>query len=78
MNRYAPPPSQSTENPVYQPLASAAQIAQTPSRADGVPAWLEEDLRAYGCKLIQQAGVLLKLCVACFSGDESVCFDCVL
>lgn len=42
------------------PLASLSQIERTPSREDAIPADLEEDLRAYGCKLIQQAGVLLK------------------
>ncbi|CAL1704327.1 unnamed protein product [Somion occarium] len=42
------------------PLASLAQIEQTPSRQDGIPPNLEEDLRAYGCKLIHQAGILLK------------------
>ncbi|KAJ7756882.1 cyclin-like protein [Mycena maculata] len=42
------------------PLASLAQIESTPSRADGIPPDLEEDLRAYGCKLIHQAGILLK------------------
>ncbi|KAF8162926.1 cyclin-like protein [Crassisporium funariophilum] len=42
------------------PLASLSQIEKTPSREDGVPEDLEEDLRAYGCKLIHQAGILLK------------------
>ncbi|KAG9126459.1 hypothetical protein FRC07_003353 [Ceratobasidium sp. 392] len=42
------------------PLASLAQISQTPSRADGIPENIEEGLRAYGCKMIQQAGLLLK------------------
>lgn len=42
------------------PLASLAQIERTPSREDGIPEDLEEDLRAYGCKLIHQAGILLK------------------
>lgn len=42
------------------PLATLSQIENTPSRADGIPAELEEDLRAFGCKLIQQAGILLK------------------
>lgn len=42
------------------PLASLAQIEKTPSRGDGIPAELEDELRIYGCKLIQQAGVLLK------------------
>ncbi|KAL1746084.1 cyclin-like protein [Schizophyllum fasciatum] len=43
-----------------QPLASLANIERTPSREDGIPQELEEDLRAYGCKLIHQAGILLK------------------
>ena len=42
------------------PLASLAQIEKTPSNIDGIPGDLEEDLRAYGCKLIHQAGILLK------------------
>ncbi|KAI0079990.1 cyclin-L1 [Panus rudis PR-1116 ss-1] len=42
------------------PLASLSQIERTPSHEDGIPAELEEDLRSYGCKLIQQAGILLK------------------
>ncbi|TFK88681.1 cyclin-L1 [Polyporus arcularius HHB13444] len=42
------------------PLASLAQIRNTPSRADGIPEDLELDLRAYGCKLIHEAGVLLR------------------
>ncbi|KAI0705854.1 cyclin-like protein [Cytidiella melzeri] len=42
------------------PLASLQQIESTPSNEDGIPADLEEDLRAFGCKLIHQAGVLLK------------------
>ena len=42
------------------PLASLAQIEKTPSREDGIPEELELDLRAYGCKLIHEAGILLK------------------
>ncbi|KAF8516898.1 cyclin-like protein [Hysterangium stoloniferum] len=42
------------------PLASLAQVENTPSREDGVPVELEDELRSFGCKLIQQAGVLLK------------------
>jgi hypothetical protein len=42
------------------PLASLAQIEKPPTREDGIPDDLEEDLRAYGCKLIHQAGILLK------------------
>ena len=48
------------------PLASLSQIENTPSRVDGIPSELEEDLRAYGCKLIQQAGILLKQLSLCF------------
>ncbi|KAJ3997510.1 cyclin-like protein [Lentinula boryana] len=46
--------------PTFYPLASVSQIEKTPSRADGIPEDLEEDLRAYGCKLIHEAGILLK------------------
>ncbi|KAK2467044.1 hypothetical protein APHAL10511_001302 [Amanita phalloides] len=42
------------------PLASLAQIEKSPSQEDGIPRDVEEDLRAYGCKLIHQAGILLK------------------
>jgi len=42
------------------PLASLSQIERTPSREDGLPADLEDDLKAFGCKLIHQAGILLK------------------
>ncbi len=47
-------------NIMLQPLASPEQRGETPSMTDGLPEELEEDLRAYGCKLIQQAGILLK------------------
>ncbi|KAF7295317.1 Cyclin-like protein [Mycena indigotica] len=42
------------------PLATLTQIERTPSREDGIPQQLEDDLRAYGCKLIHEAGILLK------------------
>ncbi|KAJ8581693.1 cyclin-like protein [Rhizopogon salebrosus TDB-379] len=42
------------------PLASTSQIEHTPSKENGIPADLEEDLRAFGCKLIHEAGILLK------------------
>lgn len=45
------------------PLASATQILLSPSLDDGLPSDLELDLRAYGCKLIHQAGILLTQCV---------------
>ncbi|KAJ2931397.1 hypothetical protein H1R20_g5687, partial [Candolleomyces eurysporus] len=49
------------------PLASLAQIQMSPSREDGIPEDLEQDLRAYGCKLIHQAGILLRQFVMPFS-----------
>lgn len=42
-------------------LASEAQVRETPSRRDGIPAEFEDELRVYGCQLIQQAGILLSL-----------------
>lgn len=42
-------------------LASKEQVERTPSRQDGLPAAFEEELRAWGCQLIQMAGVLLRL-----------------
>jgi hypothetical protein len=52
--------------PALCPLASAAQIEKTPSREDGIPVDMEEDLRAYGCKLVHEAGVLLRQYVVSF------------
>lgn len=46
--------------PSFYPLASLDQIEKSPSREDGLPHEMEEDLRAYGCQLIHQAGILLK------------------
>lgn len=46
--------------PFLYPLASLSQIQQTPSQTDGIPKDVEDDLRICGCKLIQEAGVLLK------------------
>ncbi|KAH0615141.1 uncharacterized protein H6S33_000777 [Morchella sextelata] len=43
------------------PLATAEQLASSPSRSDGVPADLETTLRWAGCTLIQSAGILLQL-----------------
>ncbi|KAL9933122.1 hypothetical protein V8E36_007840 [Tilletia maclaganii] len=47
--------------PLPNTLASLQQLSETPSRADGIPADLEEELRVYGCQLIQQAGILIHL-----------------
>ena len=49
------------------PLASLSQISFSPSLHDGLPSDLELDLRAYGCKLIHQAGILLTQSVVFFS-----------
>jgi hypothetical protein len=46
---------------IHTPLATLPQISCTPSRADGIPADLEGDLRMYGAMLIQEAGRLCKL-----------------
>lgn len=43
------------------PLASLSQLRSTPSRQDGIPADLEDDLRMYGAQLIQEAGRLCQL-----------------
>ncbi|KAF9501289.1 cyclin-like protein [Pleurotus eryngii] len=46
--------------PVFYPVASLSQIQCTPSGSDRLPEELEADLRAFGCKLIHEAGILLK------------------
>lgn len=46
---------------LYNALASEQQLVETPSGADNVPVELEHRLRAHACRLIQQAGVLLRL-----------------
>jgi len=50
--------------PTLVPLATFSQIVNTPSGEDGLPQELEQDLRAFGCKLIHQAGILLNQCVS--------------
>ncbi|KAH9060088.1 cyclin-like protein [Lactarius vividus] len=52
------------------PLASLSQIQSTPSAQDGVPHSIEEDLRAHGCKLIHQAGILLNQSVSSSSQKQ--------
>lgn len=39
----------------------AADLADSPSRKDGVSQEVERDQRIYGCELIQEACILLKL-----------------
>lgn len=47
--------------PAPNALADEEQATNTPSRRDGVPEDIEEELCVYGCQLIQQAGLLLGL-----------------
>ncbi|WFC97631.1 hypothetical protein MYAM1_000350 [Malassezia yamatoensis] len=42
-------------------LATEAQASLKPTCLDGVPSDLEYSLCAYGCRIIQQAGILLRL-----------------
>ena len=60
-------PMSVTVRPRLYPLASLSQIQSTPSAQDDVPYNIEEDLRAYGCKLIHQAGILLNQSVSFLS-----------
>ncbi|KAI8384778.1 cyclin-like protein [Radiomyces spectabilis] len=46
---------------LQNPIASLEQLAETPSRKDGISEQLEDDLRSFGCELIQSAGILLNL-----------------
>lgn len=46
------------------PLATLAQLTNTPSAQDGIPREVEDDLRVVGCMMIQEAGIMLDLCVA--------------
>jgi hypothetical protein len=55
--------SSMSARPTLYPLASLPQLHSTPSAQDNVPSHVEDDLRAYGCKLIHQAGILLNQCV---------------
>lgn len=69
-SRRASPPRTSTQDQtpspamvslLCNPLATAEQLASSPSQADGVPVDLETSLRWAGCALIQSAGILLQL-----------------
>jgi len=53
--------------PTLNSLAVADQATLTPSRRDGVPLSLEEELCVFGCQQIQQAGTLLRLPQAAMS-----------
>jgi hypothetical protein len=56
--------SSMSARPTLYPLASLSQFHSTPSAQDSIPRHVEDDLRAYGCKLIHQAGILLNQCVS--------------
>lgn len=43
------------------PLATPSQLSTSPSQLDGVPPDLEVSIRYAGAKLIQAAGILLRL-----------------
>jgi hypothetical protein len=47
--------------PTPHPLATLQQLIQTPSQKDGISRHVEDDLRALGCMLVQEAGVMLDL-----------------
>lgn len=40
---------------------SKEDLADSPSRKDGVSPEVERDQRIYGCEMIQEAGILLRL-----------------
>jgi len=42
-------------------LVAPGGLENTPSRKDGLNEEVESNLRIYGCELIQQAGILLRL-----------------
>jgi hypothetical protein len=44
-------------------FASVDELNNTPSRKDGIDAETEILLRIYGCEIIQEAGILLRLSV---------------
>lgn len=41
-------------------ILSATEVEQSPSRRDGVSKEIENQLRLYGCELIQEGGCLLR------------------
>ena len=48
----------------YSWFATDAQLLDSPSRKEGISAETEFQLRLYGCELIQEGGMLLRLCAA--------------
>lgn len=50
-----------TPHSMQNAIATLEQLENVPSRKDGISEELEEQLRLFGCELIQSAGILLKL-----------------
>ncbi|KAF2678432.1 hypothetical protein K458DRAFT_316981 [Lentithecium fluviatile CBS 122367] len=48
-------------SPLANPLATVAQLEESGSRLDGIPADLENSIRFAGARLTQAAGILLRL-----------------
>ena len=48
-------------SPLANPLATVAQLEESSSQVDGVPAHLENSIRFASARLIQAAGILLRL-----------------
>jgi hypothetical protein len=61
----APPPALPPAPAPTSPFAAVSALTKafesTASRADGIDAATEFDMRVFGCELIQEAGILLKL-----------------
>ncbi|TPX35757.1 hypothetical protein SmJEL517_g02009 [Synchytrium microbalum] len=53
-------------------VASYEQLQETPSQRDGISKDFEMDLRAFGCELIESAGILLKLPQVAISTAETL------
>lgn len=52
-------------------VVNEEEFYNTPSRKEGIDELTEFDLRVYGCELIQEAGILLKMCAACPQAMEA-------
>lgn len=52
-------------------VLTAAELSETPSILDGVPASLESDLRIWGCGFIQDLGLCLRVCAIPLLSDPA-------
>jgi hypothetical protein len=69
MNKSLPPPFPMAFQQLENTYFTEEQLQNTPSRREGVEEAVENDLRIFGCDLIQKAGILLKLYdLFCFIG----------